>query len=146
MAWELTKLCWLARGLDKAEKAVLGRICDRASYDSSKSNYLICYASQKRIAWETGYTTRSIIKAVKGLKRKGLIKLNRIKSLNNPYPNNIYTIRLNNLELSAKKGTQELSDFKDKLDNQVKKKNEEDSLRRLHSEDESWDEIIDMRI
>ena len=146
MAWKLTEMCYLARGLDKAEKAVLGRICDRASYDSSKSNYLICYASQERIAWETGYTTRSIIKAVKGLKYKGLIEVNRVKSLKNPYPNNIYTIRLITLEFYAKQGEKELSCLKDKSNNRVKKKNEQYLLRRIETVDETWDDLMDSRI
>ena len=143
MAWELTKMCWLARGLDKVEKAVLGRICDRASYDSSKPNYLICYASQKRIAWETNYNIRSVIRAVRGLRARGLIEVNRIKSLNNPYPNNIYTIRLKNLELHARQGEQELNRLKDKTDNRVKRKNEQFSLRQIETVDESWNDLMD---
>ena len=146
MAWKLTEMCYLARGLDKAEKAVLGRICDRASYDSSKSNYLICYASQERIAWETSYNIRSVIRAVKGLRYKGLIEVNRIKSLNNPYPNNIYTIRLKTLEFYAQQGEKELSRLKDKSDNRAKRKNEQYSLRRIETVDESWDDLMDSRI
>ena len=72
--------------------------------------------------------------------------MNGVKSLNNPYPNNIYTIRLITLEFYAQQGEKELSRLKDKSDNRAKKKNEQYSLRRIETLDESWDDLMDSRI
>jgi len=75
-----------------------------------------------------------------------VIKVNGVKSLNNPYPNNIYTIRLITLEFYAQQGEKELSRLKGKSDNRVKKKNEQYLLSRIETVDETWDDLMESRI
>ena len=72
--------------------------------------------------------------------------MNRVKSLNNPYPNNIYTIQLITLEFYAQQGKKELSRLKGKSDNRVKKKNEQYLLSRIETVDETWDDLMESRI
>ena len=112
MAFSLTELCYLARDLNRAEKVVFSRICDRASDDPSKKNYLIMYASQNRIAWETSYSRRSVTAAIKSLNKKGLINIKKRNSDLGKYPSNIYTINLNRLKYLAQKGEVELEEAK----------------------------------
>ena len=98
MAHELQNLIWLVSTKRTSEKFVLMALCDRAN---KKNN--MCWPSHKDISKRTGYSNKTVRRAIKTLCELGIISYVKRRKADGGLTSNLYTIHAEKLAKWAAK-------------------------------------------
>lgn len=96
MANELQNLVWLVQTERPSEKVVLLALCDRAN---KKNN--TCWPSHKDISKRTGFSNKTVRRAIKTLRELGFISYVKRRKADGGLTSNLYTIHAEKLEKCA---------------------------------------------
>ena len=96
MAHELQNLVWLVQTERRSEKMVLLALCDRAN---KKNN--MCWPSHKDISKRTGYSDKTVRRAIKTLRELGFISYVKRRKADGGLTSNLYTIHTEKLAKCA---------------------------------------------
>ena len=92
MAHELQNLVWLVQTERRSEKIVLLALCDRAN---KKNN--MCWPSHKDISKRTGFSNKTVRRAIKTLCEIGIISYVQRHKADGGLTSNLYTIHAEKL-------------------------------------------------
>ena len=96
MAHELQNLIWLVSTKRTSEKFVLMALCDRAN----KKTHM-CWPSHKDISKRTGYSNKTVRRAIKTLCELGIISYVKRRKADGGLTSNLYTINAEKLAKCA---------------------------------------------